>query len=269
MYLQQAPELAMDLAIEQAQKEKIIAKLDKLSQKTPSKISRKALKHELKKDLTPKQSGFLASYAGYSDYSNSDGLIHFPLRQEEQKLYMVITEKIKLAKVKGETISHLEFDTSNETKKAIYLFEKKKDIKKIPPATSAPNEKSPAQQIEQKNKKTETKNNNTKITQNIQEKQSDTFYWHITKVNNYKDKKINPISVIILTKPKNIYVVTGDFITDDSAHFILPQEIYSVGNIDNHKIILNELDIKKYFEPIDENEEKADDTIIKKILNNV
>jgi len=224
-YMKQAPDKAITQAIEQLRKDTIEEKIKKLNKKTPGELSIKMVKNEIRKYLIPKQSGFLALYAGYSDYSNSDGLIHFPLRHVESKLYLIITKKIKLEKVKGNTISQLEFSTAKNNDKKIYLFEKQQD----------------------KNKQ---------------------YFWRVSEEKNYKEKRINPISVVILTSPKNIYIPTGDFMTDASKHLILPS-IYVVGNVDNNQIILNTLNMKHYFEPIDENEQKATDTIIKKILNNM
>lgn len=259
MYLKQTPEKAVELAIKQVQKENIIKGINKLGKKfdkkTPAQMSKKALKTELKKDFTPKQSGFLALYAGYSDYSNSDGLINFPLSHLEPKVYVVITKKVKLAKVKEETIAQLEFDNAKDTEKAIYLFEKKKDetdFAKASPDTSP-----------------DKTSDNANATQDVPTPESDKFYWSVTKVKDFKNNIIDPISVVILTKPDNIYIVTGDFMTDASKHLILPQGIYSVGNVDNYKIILKELDVKRYFEPVDEQEEKSGDTVIKKMLNNI
>jgi len=261
MYINQAPDKAVELAIKKAQKENIIQKINnKLDKKTPAQMSKKALKTELKKDFTPKQSGFLALYAGYSDYSNSDGLISFPLRHNEPKVYLVITKKVKLTQVKGETIAHLEFDNAKNIEKAIYLFEKKKDentLKQAPADAKAMADTQNEQEA------------NANATPDASEVESDKFYWSVTEVKNFKSNIINPISVVILTKPENIYIVTGDFMTDDSKNLILPQKIYSVGNVDNYKIILKELDVKRYFEPVDEQEEKSGDTVIKKMLNNI
>ena len=224
-YLKDAPMQAVSLVRMDLEKERGLAKIDKISKKTPSQISRKFVKGEMKKHLMPKLGGFVALYGGYIDYSNIDGLISFPLRHVEPKLYLAITPKIKLVKVKGETVSHLEFEDSKRTPMKIYLFEKKEDENKV-------------------------------------------FFWKVSEQEIPQDRRINDLSVILLTKPKNIYVATGDFISNDSKHIILPQNIYVTGVIGNNKILLDLLNIKRYFEQIEVEEEKVNDLIYKKMIIN-
>ena len=83
------------------------------------------IKKNLKKEITYKLSGFFATYAGYTDTSNPDGRISFPLRHSTPKLYLAITPSINLVKVKGKTISHREYIVDTETK--MYLLEQKTD----------------------------------------------------------------------------------------------------------------------------------------------
>lgn len=95
------------------------------------------------------------------------------------------------------------------------------------------------------------------------------FYWSVKKQDLPKNNRINPLSVVLLTKPKNVYIATGDYMTDNSKHIILPNNIYIVGNIDNTKIALNTIGVKRYFEPIKYKEEKVSDTVIKTIISNM
>jgi hypothetical protein len=77
--------------------------------------------------VLPKLSGFPAIYGGYVDYSDADGKLEFPLLHKAKKLYLVISSKIKLIKVHGNTISHKNFE---DVPKKIYLFERKKNADK-------------------------------------------------------------------------------------------------------------------------------------------
>ncbi len=224
-YLKDAPMQAVRLVQMDIEKEKGIAKINKINKKTPGQISRKLLKNEMKKYLMPKLSGFIALYGGYIDYSNINGLISFPLRHTEPKLYLVITPKIKLVKVKGETISHLEFEDAKTAPAKIYFFEKKED----------------------KNKQ---------------------FFWAVSEQKIPQDRRINVLSVVLLTKPKNIYVTTGDFISNDSKHIVLPQNIYAVGIVGNNKVLLDSLNIKRYFEQIEVEEQKVSDVLYKEMIVN-
>ena len=74
-------------------------KFNYLEQNTPGQISVNLIKKELRKNRLKKISGFLTLYNGYSDFSNTDGQIFFPLEQDEQKIYLVITPNIKLKNI--------------------------------------------------------------------------------------------------------------------------------------------------------------------------
>jgi hypothetical protein len=223
-YLKKAPEQAFRLAKLDLEREKGLKKLENLSNKTPVQISNKLVKNEMKKHLGPNVDGFIALYAGYIDYSDSNGLISFPLRHVSPKLYLVVTREVNLIKVKGNTISNLALGSEKIPAK-IYLFEKKED----------------------KNKQ---------------------FFWQVTEQKVPEDRQINKLSVVLLTNPKNIYVALGDFWSNDSKHIVLPSNIYVVGLGGNNKILLNSLDIKRYFEPIEFEDQKVSDVLSKKMIIN-
>ena len=225
IYLKHAPERALTLVEQEAINEKLINKVDNLNSKTPSQVNNKLLKRELKKIFKPRLDGFIALYSGYMDYSNTDGLISFPLRHTEPKIYIAITPQINLVRLKENTISHAEYITNNENiKTEIYKFEKKQDNKGM-------------------------------------------YFWHAKKQTIPDDKKINPLTLVILSKPKNIYTSTGDFLSNDSKQIVLNNNVYVLGNTDKDAILLNTLDIKKYFEPIEFEKRKVGDIEQKMISN--
>ena len=92
-----------------------------------------------------------------------------------------------------------------------------------------------------------------------------TIYWQVRKEEKPEHSRISPISIVLLTNPKNIVVATGDHITPKSQNFVLPN-VYVVGN-DNMKVNLNFLDIKRFFEPI-ERSEKIDKATVQQIITN-
>jgi hypothetical protein len=222
IYLNSVPEQALNSVEQELAKEQGIKKINNITQKTPGQLSKRLIKNEAKKSSIPKPGGFLALYAGYCDYSNPDGQISFPLRHTTSKLYLVITKKIKLDKLKGETLSHLEFEKEEPTQ--IYLFEKKKDKRKK-------------------------------------------FFWKVSLAQKPQNNKISPLSVVLLTNPKNIYVPLAEFMSDATKHLILPN-IYAVGNIDKNAMLLNTINIKRYFEPIDVQNEKTSDIVFRKMITN-
>ena len=94
------------------------------------------------------------------------------------------------------------------------------------------------------------------------------MYWHITEENIPIDKKINPLTLVIFAKTKNIIIPTGDFLISESSHLILP-DFYVIGNNDQAKITLQALDIKRYFESIVEEKKKASDNSLQKMVTNI
>jgi len=76
-----------------------------------------------------------------------------------------------------------------------------------------------------------------------------THYWQVTEEKTTPQMRINPLSIVILTKPKNLVVPIGDFMTTENPNLILPH-IYVVGNVGSSEILLNFLDQKRFFEPI-------------------
>lgn len=150
-YLQHAPVELLQEVEQEAQEEKLIEKLDSVDQKIPSYIAKRQVKSRLREILKPHQGGILSLYAGYSDYSNNDGLIKFPLRHSGDKIYVAISENVKLVKTVSNTISHIEFLAPEVAPAELYEMNKKVDeaeityweVKKIPlpenkiiPATS-------------------------------------------------------------------------------------------------------------------------------------
>lgn len=184
------------------------AKNDDLARSVGSikNIQYEALKSEYKKLLTPKLSGFAAIYGGYINISNKNGLFQFPRRQSSKKIYIAFTEKIKLKKVKGNTISHREFADPTKHPTKLYLYEKKKDAK----------------------------NNN---------------YWSVDEVKLPADMKISPLDMVIFTNPSNVFVPTGDFLSNDSQHFVLP-EIYVINTKNQALTDLGIVKVKRLFESV-------------------
>lgn len=93
-------------------------------------------------------------------------------------------------------------------------------------------------------------------------------FWQITESKAKKHDRINPISVVILTKPKNLVVPMGDFLATADANLTIPS-IYVVGNIDQEKILLNFLDIRRYFEQINVSEKTISDKKTQRLIKNL
>ena len=94
------------------------------------------------------------------------------------------------------------------------------------------------------------------------------LYWKVQRKALPENKRIDPLTITILTKAKNIFVEEGDFQTEENSNLILPNNIYVLGNISNTKILLRALDYARYFEPIELEMKKSSDTVDQTIINN-
>lgn len=204
IYLRHAPTEIIGAAEEELHQENP-APDNGISDQNPGYWTRKELKGKLSSTLEPNLSGILATYAGYSDFSNTDGSLCFPLRHATPKLFIAVTREINLVPVKGNTITHGEFLDPAQEPLDLYQCEKKKDEKEVP-------------------------------------------YWQITKISPPADLAINPITVVVFTKPTNIVMPEGIFMTDSTRHLILPP-LYLVGNA-SADTVMKMIDKLSFFEPI-------------------
>lgn len=94
-----------------------------------------------------------------------------------------------------------------------------------------------------------------------------TIFWRVTEERMPTHNRLNPLSIVLLTKPKNIVVPTGDAITSKHINLILPS-LYVVGNMDNERILLNFLDIRKYFEQITREHKRVTDKVEQRLIMN-
>jgi hypothetical protein len=222
--LRHAPEEIIDQAVKHADQQKIIESISNFEKKVPSKLSRKMVKGKTAY-FKPPLSGFMAVYAGYIGYSDHDGILSFPLRHTAPKIYLAITNEIRLIKVRGNTISHREY-VPDEAPVQLYSFEKKQDEK-----------------------------------ENL-------VYWHVQEEKIPSNNKVNPLTIVLLTKTKNVVVAPGDYLTNPGIQLVLP-DVYIVGNVDSVNTTLKSLDYKHFFERIRVEEKKISDTVIQKMSTNI
>ncbi|KKQ33239.1 MAG: hypothetical protein US49_C0002G0134 [candidate division TM6 bacterium GW2011_GWF2_37_49] len=223
VYLREAPAEIITQALDDATAEMKNDDLATSVQKIKN-FQSESLKSEYKKLLTPKLSGFVSIYGGYLDISNKNGIIQFPLRQFSKKMYIAFTEKIKLIRVKDNTISHREFADPAKHKTSLYVYEKKIDAKK-------------------------------------------NYYWSVEKTNLPQDRKISPLTMVIFTNPSNVFVQTGEFLSNDSQHFVLP-EIYVINTKNQALTNLSILKVKRFFEPVKFEEKPVTEKSTQGMLNN-
>ena len=76
------------------------------------------------------------------------------------------------------------------------------------------------------------------------------YYWDVTEQQKPEDNRVNPISMVILSNPANLYVQTGDFMATENSNLILPN-IFVVGAFEKEKIILDSMNFFNNFESIE------------------
>lgn len=81
------------------------------------------------------------------------------------------------------------------------------------------------------------------------------LFWNVQAKELPKNKQLSSLTLTLHTKPKNIVVLTGDFLTEKSSHVIVPQNIYVLSNDENVRILLKSLDLAHYWEHISYTEE--------------
>lgn len=193
---------------------------------TPGSMANHQVEQMMKLYLTPKLSGFPVIYAGYITVTGNDGLAMFPLRHAQQKLYIAITPDIRMIKVKGESFSHTEYAPNATTPLALYKCEK----------------------IEEKLKDGKMQ-----------------AFWKATKIENPDSMRINPITIVVLTHPDNIFIEQKDFIISEPSEQIVMPPLRVIGNQDKELVSLRLIDIAQYFEKVRIEQKRATDTTVQKI----
>ncbi len=101
----------------------------------------------------------------------------------------------------------------------------------------------------------------------MKEDEKKNSYWEVKEIPIPADRKINPITLVIISDPKNIYVPKGQFLATANVQLVLPS-IYVVGRNNNDTAILNMLDIRRYFEPVKFEDKKATDLSYQTMISN-
>ncbi len=89
-------------------------------------------------------------------------------------------------------------------------------------------------------------------------------FWKVSKIDKPDTNRINPITAVILTHPDNIYLPEGDIMASEGEQLILPP-IRVIGTQDKDLVNLRLLDIKPYFEQVQSEQKRVNDTTIQKI----
>lgn len=94
------------------------------------------------------------------------------------------------------------------------------------------------------------------------------WYWDVQEIPVPADKKINPLTLVILTYPKNIVVPQGHIMASENTQLILPR-LYLVSRSNCEDALLRSIDTRRYFEPVMIQEQKSSDFCIQKMITNL
>lgn len=206
-----------------------IARMAKFGSLAPDQAAKKLHKPSISAQTVPSLAGILALNAGYSTYSHKEGRVMFPWRYQAEEVDLWIASKFNVVKESQATASHL---TAGDDSSA----------SKTPPIMAVPD--------------------GTTVERYSFKRQKDdkgTLFWRVAKEEIPADRKLKSISLALVTKPSNIVVRKGDYMTPPCTSLRMPPAIFMVGANDGGQVLLNNADILPFFEPLNETL-KMDDT---------
>lgn len=89
--------------------------------------------------------------------------------------------------------------------------------------------------------------------------------WKVSKIDKPDNNRINPITVVILTHPDNIFITEGSIMATPGEQMVIPP-IRVVGNQDKDLVNLRLLDITPHFEKVQIKGKRANDNTVQKIV---
>ena len=253
-FFEQAPQSVIHSVKTELTKGSKKNQLISLDTTNPLKVSNELTSKILEKQLLPSLGGIPALYGGYLTYAKN---IEFPLRHASQKLYIVVTPSIKVVPLQEQTVAYLSLDTASKIK-----TDKNKNITQDTTlsTTATPGMEAvinttasePAAKIYLLEKKQDEKK---------------VWFWKVSEEPAPKNGKINPISLILITNPNNIFIKLGDRIATEEAHLRLPP-LYVIGDADKDTNLLKFLDLSRYFEPLTKETKEEPELVKQSILTN-
>ncbi len=225
------PDFVVKSAEQEFAKEKYQEKINQIGSISPEKFVRKFLKKATRSHKNHGLSGIPAVYRGYVSYSDTEGIITFPLKHDEPETYIAITPQLKLVPLYQQTMSRMSIAPEAET---------------IPPGTpAAPTTSAHAIDFPAIFKSLPVQIYNFSLKTENPDKPN----WIIKKTDVPQDGAISNLGIAIEANPNNFFVPTGTFSGIKSNHMILPT-IYLLGRKYNDKVLLNTLKLSQYFEPV-------------------
>jgi hypothetical protein len=94
------------------------------------------------------------------------------------------------------------------------------------------------------------------------------WFWAVKKEAMPSDRVINPLTVVLLTPPSNIFIPEGEFLANENQQLVLPNAML-LSRQGNEASILKAMDIRPYFEGISMEKKKNNDTSTQQMIKNI
>ncbi|MBM3893287.1 hypothetical protein FJ365_02700 [Candidatus Dependentiae bacterium] len=93
-------------------------------------------------------------------------------------------------------------------------------------------------------------------------------FWTVRTESLPDDLVVNPLTIVLLTEPKNIVIADGNFLTGPNPQLVLPEPMV-VSNKGNDACLMNAMSIRQHFEGITFEDKKAADTCVQTMIQNI
>ncbi len=94
------------------------------------------------------------------------------------------------------------------------------------------------------------------------------LFWRVKQVPVPENKIVNSLTIVLLSKPENIVMFEGDFMTEASGHFVMPP-LYVINNSEQEEILLRNLNGNNYLEPIIADQKRIGDVSVQIHISNI
>jgi hypothetical protein len=174
--------------------------------KKPGRLTRAQMEDVLK---PASANGIFASYSGFLQPSDNQGIVSFARKHSNPEFYLVITTEIKPIRTFGMTVHHWELDSSSEHTANAAFFMVKREINA----------------------------------------QTGTCYWDVQKIAKPENNIIPLESIIIFASPASIFVPEGATLCSDVGENLLLPPIYIKKGIKPVRNALDILPFSFFYRP--------------------
>jgi hypothetical protein len=93
-------------------------------------------------------------------------------------------------------------------------------------------------------------------------------FWAVRTESLPDDLVVNPLTIVLLTQPKNIVIPDGNFLTGPNQQLVLPEPIL-VSKQGNDACLMNAMNMRQHFEGVTYEDKKATDSCVQTMIQNI